>query len=81
MAAQARQDFWKKLRRGDVETSRRNRLVEYDGRRLRPRPPAAIWIRPTEVLDAIQTAYEGTTGSQIYEGNRRFECRRDSGRK
>jgi CzcA family heavy metal efflux pump len=30
-------------------------------------------FRPVEVLDAIQTAYQGTTVNQVYEGNRVYD--------
>ena len=41
--------------------------------RLQPERLLQYGFRPTEVLDAIQTAYEGATVSQIYNGNRVFD--------
>jgi CzcA family heavy metal efflux pump len=41
--------------------------------RLRPERLLQYGFRPTEVLDAIETAYEGTTVSQIYQGNEVFD--------
>ena len=41
--------------------------------RLRPERLLQYGFRPVDVLDAIQTAYEGTVVSQIYEGNRVFD--------
>jgi CzcA family heavy metal efflux pump len=41
--------------------------------RLRPERLLQYGFRPTEVLDAIQTAYEGTAVAQIYQGNRVFD--------
>ena len=40
--------------------------------RLQPEKLLRYGFRPTEVLDAIQTAYAGTIVSQIYESNRVF---------
>lgn len=40
---------------------------------LRPERLRQFGFRPVEVLDAIQTAYQGTDVAQIYEGNRVFE--------
>jgi CzcA family heavy metal efflux pump len=41
--------------------------------RLRPERLLQYGFAPVNVLDAIQTAYQGTTVSQIYEGNRVFD--------
>ena len=41
--------------------------------RLRPERLLQYGFRPTEVLNAIQTAYEGSIVSQIYEGNQIFD--------
>jgi len=41
--------------------------------RLRPERLLQYGFRPVDVLNAIQTAYEGTTVSQIYDGNRVFD--------
>ncbi|MDQ2775944.1 MAG: efflux RND transporter permease subunit, partial [Acidobacteriota bacterium] len=38
--------------------------------RLRPERLAEFGFQPVAVLDAIQTAYQGTPVSQVYEGNR-----------
>lgn len=38
--------------------------------RLRPERVAEFGLRPVEVLDAIQTAYQGTVVAQIYQENR-----------
>lgn len=40
--------------------------------RLRPDRLLQYGFRPVDVLNAIETAYEGTTVSQIYDGNRVF---------
>ena len=41
--------------------------------RLRPERLLQYGFAPVNVLDAIQTAYQGTIVSQIYEGNRVFD--------
>ncbi|MHB8524291.1 MAG: efflux RND transporter permease subunit, partial [Limisphaerales bacterium] len=41
--------------------------------RLRPERLVQYGFAPMEVLDAIQTAYQGAIVSQIYEGNRVFD--------
>ena len=41
--------------------------------RLRPERLRQYGFAPVDVLDAIQTAYQGTIVSQIYEGNRVFD--------
>ncbi len=41
--------------------------------RLRPDRLRQYGFKPVEVLDAIQTAYEGTVVAQTYEGNRVFD--------
>ena len=41
--------------------------------RLRPERLLQYGFRPVDVLDAIQTAYQGTAVSQIYDGNRVFD--------
>jgi len=41
--------------------------------RLLPERLLQYGFRPTEVLDAIQTAYEGSIVSQIYQGNQVFD--------
>ncbi|MDQ2841934.1 MAG: efflux RND transporter permease subunit, partial [Acidobacteriota bacterium] len=38
--------------------------------RLRPERLAQFGFQPVSVLDAVQTAYQGTAVSQLYEGNR-----------
>jgi CzcA family heavy metal efflux pump len=38
--------------------------------RLRPERLAQFGFQPVAVLEAVQTAYQGTTVSQVYEGNR-----------
>ena len=38
--------------------------------RLRPERVAEFGLRPVEVLEAIQTAYQGTIVAQIYQDNR-----------
>lgn len=40
------------------------------GIRLRPERLAQFGFEPVKVLDGIQTAYQGTSVSQVYEGNR-----------
>ena len=49
--------------------------------RLRPERLLQYGFRPVEVLDAIQTAYEGTIVSQIYRRQPRLRRGRDSGSK
>jgi CzcA family heavy metal efflux pump len=41
--------------------------------RLRPERLLQYGFQPVDVLDALETAYQGTTVSQIYEGNRVFD--------
>ncbi|HEX5398556.1 MAG TPA: efflux RND transporter permease subunit, partial [Verrucomicrobiae bacterium] len=41
--------------------------------RLRPERLLQYGFRPTEVLDAIRTAYAGTIVSQVYQGNETFD--------
>lgn len=41
--------------------------------RLRPRRLLQFGFQPVNLLDAIQTAYQGATAGQIYEGNRVFD--------
>jgi Cu/Ag efflux pump CusA len=41
--------------------------------RLRPERLTQFGFRPVEVLDAIQTAYQGSVVAQTYEGNRVFD--------
>src|SRR5712691_10142234 len=41
--------------------------------RLRPERLLQLGFRPVEVLEAIQTAYQGTVVAQTYEGNRVFD--------
>jgi Cu/Ag efflux pump CusA len=41
--------------------------------KLRPERLRAYGIQPVAVLDAIQTAYQGTVVGQTYEGNRSFD--------
>jgi Cu/Ag efflux pump CusA len=41
--------------------------------RLRPERLLQYGFRPTEVLDAVQTAYAGAIVSQIYQGNQIFD--------
>lgn len=38
--------------------------------RLRPERLAQWGLKPVDVLEAVQTAYEGTPAGQVYEGNR-----------
>ncbi|HEX4769311.1 MAG TPA: efflux RND transporter permease subunit [Bryobacteraceae bacterium] len=40
------------------------------GIRLRPERLAQFGFQPVKVLDGIQTAYQGTSVSEVYEGNR-----------
>jgi CzcA family heavy metal efflux pump len=40
--------------------------------KLRPERLTQFGFRPTEVLDAVQTAYEGDVAAQIYEGEKVF---------
>lgn len=40
--------------------------------RLRPQRLLQFGFQPIDLLDAIQTAYQGATAGQIYEGNRVF---------
>ncbi len=40
---------------------------------LRPDRLQQLGFRPVDVLDAIQTAYQGTIASQVYQGNRSFD--------
>jgi CzcA family heavy metal efflux pump len=71
-AAQARQILEKIPGAVDVNITAQPGLPEMTVR-LWPDRLLQFGFRPTEVLDAIQTAYEGTTVSQIYEGNRVFD--------
>ena len=41
--------------------------------RLKPEQLSRWGLRPVEVLDAIQSAYQGTTVAQVYEGNRTYD--------
>jgi CzcA family heavy metal efflux pump len=41
--------------------------------RLRPERLREFGFRPVDVLDALQTAYQGTTAAQTYEGSRVFD--------
>ena len=41
--------------------------------RLRPGRLLQLGFRPVEVMDAIQTAYQGTVVAQTYEGNKVFD--------
>lgn len=41
--------------------------------RLRSERLTQFGFRPLEVLDAVQTAYQGTDAAQLFEGNRVFE--------
>src|SRR3989475_1143576 len=41
--------------------------------RLRPERLTQFGVRPVEVLDAIQTAYQGAIVAQTYEGNKVFD--------
>lgn len=41
--------------------------------RLRPQRLLQFGFQPINLLDAIQTAYQGATAGQIYEGNRVFD--------
>jgi len=41
--------------------------------RLRPQRLLQFGFQPTNLLDAIQTAYQGATAGQIYEANRVFD--------
>lgn len=41
--------------------------------RLRPERLLQFGFQPVHVLDAIQTAYQGATAGQIYDGNRIFD--------
>jgi len=40
---------------------------------LRPDRLRQFGFQPVSVLDALQTAYQGTTAAQVYEGNRVFD--------
>jgi CzcA family heavy metal efflux pump len=40
---------------------------------LLPNRLQQLGFRPVDVLDAIQTAYQGTAATQIYQGNRSFD--------
>ncbi|HJS89754.1 MAG TPA: efflux RND transporter permease subunit [Steroidobacteraceae bacterium] len=41
--------------------------------RLRQERLEQFGFRPVDVLDAVETAYQGTTVSQVYQGNRAFD--------
>jgi CzcA family heavy metal efflux pump len=41
--------------------------------RLRPERLTQFGFRPLDVLEALQTAYQGTDAAQLFEGNRVFE--------
>lgn len=56
----------------DVNLSAQPGLPEMTARLL-PEKLLQYGFEPVDVLDAIQTAYEGTAVSQIYEGNRVFD--------